>query len=719
MKAIVMAGGEGTRLRPITEKLPKPCAEVGGVPVLKRILEMLEKNGVTQAVLTLMHLPETVRQAVGDRYGRISLSSVVESPPLGTAGSVANAVDAEGWQKEELIVISGDGLCDFDLSEALECHRRRGADATLLLTQREEPLEYGVVLTDEAGRITGFVEKPDWSQATSELVNTGIYIVSPRAVERIPRGRPFDFAKDLFPLLLKEGALLLGVEARGYWCDIGDPRAFLQANLDLLDGKVRSDTAPKGFFFDADTKVLCAATAKVHPSARLERCVVGENCTVGAQSRLQDCVLMSRAAVGEECRLEETVVCNEAVLERGVHTSPGCVIGPQWQVPPESYLGAGGTLQKERAYEELLSGEFGIGFGTAEALRLGRASAVLEGPIAAMSDGSGEGTLLKKAFLCGAAERGAETFDLVEGAYGVALFAGHMTQSFWAYFSCEGGEVRVRLRERDGLPLRRSNQRKFRRALKETSAPASPPVPTAVMDGWETLYKKDLAARFDLTGITVSAQGKTAELLQACRAEIRPLGRFRWADGVLEEANARRRANGEWLALLPAVDRLGKGKSICIPADAPCALEDLAAANGTRVLRWLLSCANDSDEEARRGAYENRWFLDEDFALLATLELCRERSLDEVMEAVPAFFRENRRVSVGEGEHMQVIRRLRRLQGQAGADRQGFLLQHKRGTVTVTPLERGQFFILAEAVAAETAQELCAEILEQINGQKK
>lgn len=241
MNAIIMAGGEGTRLKSVTGDTPKPMALLNGRPVLEHILNLLKRNGIKNACLTLRYRPEAIRAYFGDgaRFG-MRLSYHEETEPLGTAGGVRACRDFYG--DRDFLVISGDCACDFDLRQLMEAHHRHRPAVTMALHVHETPLSYGTVLTDRQGRVVSFIEKPAWERVVSDLVNTGIYLISPAAMELVPEGRPYDFAKDLFPALLASGRQILGLPLEGYWCDIGTPRAYYQCNLDALDGALRLES---------------------------------------------------------------------------------------------------------------------------------------------------------------------------------------------------------------------------------------------------------------------------------------------------------------------------------------------------------------------------------------------------------------------------------------------------------------------------------------------
>ena len=238
MKAVIMAGGEGTRLRAVTGPLPKPLVPLLGRPVMEHILLLLRRHGYTEVCAALRYRSDEVRNVFGDgrRLG-LRIEYRIEDRPLGTAGGVKNCADFYG--DEDFLVISGDAACDFDLKALMDRHRESGAAVTIALSRQAVPLRYGLAVTDSRGRVRSFVEKPEWRRVVTDLVNTGIYILSPRAMALVPPGRPFDFARDLFPLLLEKNELMLGLPMEGYWCDVGTPLSYYQCCVDALEGRLR------------------------------------------------------------------------------------------------------------------------------------------------------------------------------------------------------------------------------------------------------------------------------------------------------------------------------------------------------------------------------------------------------------------------------------------------------------------------------------------------
>jgi NDP-sugar pyrophosphorylase family protein len=258
-----MAGGEGKRLKPVTGSLPKPMVPLVGKPLMERIIELLHGAGITEICAALKYNPQPIIDHFGDgsRLG-VHLEYRLEGEPLGTAGGVRNCADFYGT--EDFIVISGDAACDFDLHQVIDAHKAAAPAVTMALYENSEPLSYGLVLPESDGAVRCFIEKPTWDRVITNLVNTGIYIVSPRAMDFVPAGVPFDFAKDLFPLLMERGEQIRGEVMEGYWCDVGTPRAYYQCCLDALDGKLHLPDIDSGSGASAPSQVLSPLAGVSH-----------------------------------------------------------------------------------------------------------------------------------------------------------------------------------------------------------------------------------------------------------------------------------------------------------------------------------------------------------------------------------------------------------------------------------------------------------------------
>src|SRR5882762_6699770 len=276
MQAVVMAGGEGSRLRPLTINRPKPMVSIVNKPCLGHIFDLLQRHGITDAFVTLQYLASQIQDSFGDGGSvGMRLRYSVEETPLGTGGSVRQIGDA---LDDTFLVISGDALTDIDLSAVVAFHKERKAAVTLCLYHVPNPLEYGVVITNEDGRITKFLEKPSWGEVFSDTINTGIYVIEPRVLERYAVGEVFDFSKDLFPRLLAEGEPLFGYVAEGYWTDVGSIAEYARANADLLRGKVKGEDLGKELM----PGVWTAGDVDINESAKLTGPIyLGEGVKIG------------------------------------------------------------------------------------------------------------------------------------------------------------------------------------------------------------------------------------------------------------------------------------------------------------------------------------------------------------------------------------------------------------------------------------------------------
>ncbi|MCB0162922.1 MAG: nucleotidyltransferase family protein [Anaerolineae bacterium] len=238
MKAVIMAGGRGSRLRKLTTQRPKPMLPLLNKPVLAHLLNLLKHHQITDVVITVRYLAEQIKNYFGDGRDRgMAIQYAIENSPLGTAGSVKNAESYLG--DEPFLVISGDAITDFDLSSVLQFHRDKQAAVTMVLKHVADPLEYGVVVTDAGGRIRHYLEKPDHGQVISNTVNTGIYVLEPEVLAMMKPNEVYDFSYDIFPRLLSQNIPLFGYLANGYWCDIGTIQRYRQATHDALVGKVK------------------------------------------------------------------------------------------------------------------------------------------------------------------------------------------------------------------------------------------------------------------------------------------------------------------------------------------------------------------------------------------------------------------------------------------------------------------------------------------------
>lgn len=352
MRAVLMAGGSGTRLRPLTCDLPKPMVPILNRPITEHILYLLKQHGINEVIATLHYLPDAIRDYFGDGHDfDVNMHYVVEEDrPLGTAGCVKNV---ESLLDSTFLVMSGDSITDFDLSAAIRFHKQKRSQATLLLRRVNEPMAFGVVITDDQNRIQRFLEKPSTSEVFSDTVNTGIYILEPEVLRYLAPNTPSDFSEDLFPVLLSNNVPMFGYVADGYWCDIGSLDAYRQAQYDAIRGRVNLNLG----YPQQRTGVWVGQHTEIDPSVRIEAPVlIGANCsigprvsisagtiigdrvTIGSDADLQRPIISSGVVVGEESHLWACTVARNARIDRRSHVMEGAVIGTNSIVGEEAHI---------------------------------------------------------------------------------------------------------------------------------------------------------------------------------------------------------------------------------------------------------------------------------------------------------------------------------------------------------------------------------------------
>jgi mannose-1-phosphate guanylyltransferase len=340
-QAVVLAGGQGTRLRPLTLARAKPVVPLLNRPFLAYQLALLRQHGVTDVILSCSYRVEDVQAALGDGRGLgVRLRYVVEKEPLGTGGGVRNAADLTSGS---VFVLNGDVLTDVDLTAMRRVHESRGSRTTIYLAPVEDPRAYGLVETDAAGRIERFREKPGADEPiTTNLINAGVYLLDAALLQRIPPDRPVSIEREFFPALIADGVLCFGWAPETYWRDIGNPAAYLAAQMDLLQERVKTPLAPPG---DRRDGSWIGAGTRVPPDARVippsligagvtlgagtqigPLAVIGDGCSIAADARIERSVLWERVTVGARAVIEDSVIGADAGIQANTTVGPGAVL---------------------------------------------------------------------------------------------------------------------------------------------------------------------------------------------------------------------------------------------------------------------------------------------------------------------------------------------------------------------------------------------------------
>src|SRR5215470_5125871 len=331
MQALILAGGKGTRLRPLTMHTPKPIVPIANRPFLLYQLELLRRADIRDVILSLSYQPQKIEDRLGDGTDYdVRISYTVETSPLGTAGAYRHAA---GLIRETTVVLNGDVLTDLNLNEVIRIHKERNATATIVLVPVANPTAYGLVETEQDGRVKRFLEKPKPEEVTCNTINAGVYILEPRVLDYIPEGEPFMFKYGVFPQLLENGEGFFANVFEGYWKDIGTSTSYLEANLDVINGRVNvlpKQVYEQGEKFDASADV--DATAVVDPTCTLRagvqivNSVVSRNCFIEEGARIENSVVRGGSRLGAGAVVQGAVIGKSCHIGRSVVVTPGSVL---------------------------------------------------------------------------------------------------------------------------------------------------------------------------------------------------------------------------------------------------------------------------------------------------------------------------------------------------------------------------------------------------------
>jgi len=504
MKAVVMAGGEGSRLRPLTIRRPKPMVPIAGKPVMEHILNLLKRHGITEVVVTVQYLASNIENYFGNgsQFGmRITYSR--EDVPLGTAGSVKNA---EEQLTEPFLVISGDALTDYNLTDIIKYHNEKKALATLTLAHVPNPLEYGVIITNEEGHITQFLEKPSWGEVFSDTINTGIYVLDPSILSYFEKNVQYDFSQELFPYMLRKGDPIYGYIASGYWCDVGSLSEYMRANADALEGTVELEIPAKnignniwceeGVQIDEEAQLYgpiylahdCQVKAGsiIHgPStighytiiderAQVDRSIVWNNSFIGERAELRGAIVGSSTSIKSKAVMfEGSVIGDNSIIQEGAIIQPNIKIWPDKEIEAGAVINSSiiwGSQGKHNLFSRFgVTGLVNVDLTPEFAARLGAAyGAILpKGSTVCINRDSSHRTsrMIKRAVIAGLPSAGINVHDINQVPIPVARYFIRNTDAI--------GGVHVRLSPHDqrvvdikffdqhGLDINKTTERKI------------------------------------------------------------------------------------------------------------------------------------------------------------------------------------------------------------------------------------------------------------------
>lgn len=762
MKAVIMAGGEGTRLRPLSLGHPKPMTPLLGSPVMEHIIQLLKANDITDICVTLWYQPQGIMDyfGSGQQLG-VQLTYFIEEEPLGTAGSVKNCMTHLG--REDFLVISGDCVCDLDLKKLMAFHREKGAEATLALYPHSTPLEYGLVVTGPEGQVERFVEKPSWGQVVTNRINTGIYILSPAAMDRVPERGAYDFGKDLFPALLKEKAKLYGCSLEGYWCDMGDCKAYLDCVCDALSGTVKlemglpqqapgiwaAEPVPQGAVLTPpcwiDSEVQIKEGAHVGPHVVLARGAVVEEKTI-----IQRSVLLEGASAGPKATLSGAILCRDAAARKEAILQEGAVLGenalveesgvllervklwPGQTAPAGCRLARSITSGSQKGTLRfgdggVIQGILGEDIGPEALLALGSVLGA-EGQVGLGCTDTNGAQMLARAAAAG-----------VTAAGGMALIYGLdcPAQGAWVAKKCdlpvtlfveeeENGLIYLHVFDRLGLQLGRARERKLEHALlqgefRRVRGDLVGKVEQLNLSArlWaETVARTAMLGRPALRRIAV-AVGKDTPIDRAIRAALMALGchvEDQWRPGIpafsgshggfrlsAQDEKGALLDSGQLLTLVTLIEmENGEGK-VAVPPGGSAAVDLVAAGYNGTVLRL------DRDGNQARDLYAALPWLWS--APSAAARICARmgvagQKLETLVSKTPRFSVWKREVPLA-SDRGQVMQALAREHARTSSG-EGLRVRTGSGWVYLAPLaRRSALRVMAEGPDLELAAELC------------
>ena len=764
--AIIMAGGEGSRLRPLTCETPKPMVPILGKPILSYTLQLLQKHHITDVGVTLQYLPNRITSVFGNKTREgLTLHYYHEKEPLGTAGGVLQAVKTMQNRSDTLLILSGDGLTDCDLTHAIQFHKQKHALATLVLKKVQAPLEYGVVLADDDGRVRRFVEKPGWGEVYSDTVNTGIYVLDPEALSYIPEGKPYDFGKDLFPLLVRENKDVFAFVSDAYWCDIGDQSAYVQAQADFLSGKIQLTHGPS-----------IAETALIHetavidgpcyigPGARIgahskisDYAVIGRNVSIGAHARVAGSILWDDVMIHDHAQARGAVLCTGAQVMQGasVHTDcalgDGAVLGPRASLEMSAKIWPGKRVDPfVRVTENLVwdgaprpqmqAGAVEVTTPSAACqLSAAFAAAADTDRIALAHNGSADALSLYAAAISALTAQGVIPVLLGETIQPVLSFAQralsidagiYIQGRTFMMRSPKGGLLsRAMQRKIEALLIRQDFQRPY---AAKTALPLSYEEANALYVGALTGSFSSLQGALPHIAVVVKNEAHLPILAQVLRATAMPNRIIEKAEDIEKwETGFILSAAGDDVTVfdvhgIPDDAEQTLLSYACMPedinpwiakVDSSAMLESLAEKRNVEVNRVSASVELWADVLLQTDQRQYDMFFDglyHMFSLCALLAK-EKNTLRGILRSASIFCRHREKFACALPDRGQLLSSLAKHEHSVMLDG-GLRIERENGWLTINPDDKeAEMLVIGEAVTMETAQELCGEILAKLH----
>ena len=754
-----MAGGEGSRLRPLTCDTPKPMTRLCAKPMLEYILDLLSENSFNSANITLGYLPDVIIEHFDEEYyNGIKLNFFTEDKPLGTAGSVKNA---SADINDTFLVISGDCLCDFDLRKAVEHHKKSGAKITILAKEVDDPREYGLIDVLD-GYVANFIEKPSWNRVSTNIANTGIYIIEPEILTLIPDGCSFDFANDLFPAVMSRGMKISVYLPKGYWCDIGDLKTFLKSQEDILNGNVFTDLdftsdevrflgdKPKGNY-EIKPPCLIGSRVKIGDNTVIgPNCVIEDGAIIGSNCKIKSSLIHEKAIIGDGTHINDSIICTGANIEPKCSLYEGATVGAKCHIGKNSQIYSEVCIWPEKTvgensiiYENLkfgnpktelfddygISGDAGTDISPEFCARLGAAIGSLKG-VTKIGIGCEHGNAsktFKAALSAGIISTGAQVWDFGELLFSQMGFASVFCGLPLCVYVTDGPNIKIRLINDAGLETGRKTEREIINSVKRGEfirCNWSAYKDCADLSGIKLLYQQEIykIAPHTLRGFAITPECNNFEGRSlmvdifsklGCKLNKGPI--FRLSDDgtalsiTLENG---RTFSPEQISLASCLCHFKKGKDVYIPSNFAGIIDEFATNYGCNAHRF----SNDNSDISKGDIRDNYKFRDGLQTAVFLMSYCAENdmTLDKLLYEVPEFHTVKREIIINSAPS-EIMKRLKSVYSFSKDNRISF--DNNGGYIRIQPDKKGRLIrLFAEAASNETAKSLCDEVQDKIVG---
>lgn len=762
MKAVIMAGGQGTRLKPLTCTAPKPMMTLLGRPVIDYTLDLLEENGFSEAYITLKYLGDMIKNHIISQDRKIKINFVTENEYLGTAGGVKNALQSTD---EPFLVISGDALCDYRLDRIMEYHRANDCHATIVTAKVADPSEYGVVCAEHDGRIKGFIEKPSFTQAVSNNANTGIYVLGSECLDMIPNNTASDFSRDIFPQMLKGEMRVFSYPAEGYWCDIGDFDSYRRCQHDMLDGKVniKIPVTYKNITAESDSNMKILPPCHIGQNVTAGRnviigpyTVIGDGCKIDDNAKVHDSIIGKENYIGKTSKLNSVITGNNCSFLKNVSAFENCVVADRVNVGSDCVLSSGVriwpnrnvrggltvsenvkyTVSKSSLFDEQgIKGTGGVDMTAEKCGLIGSAagSTSYGGKVGIACDGKPLSRAMLMSLAGGLLSVGSRvwSFDdcLMPQLY---FYTSYCSLDSGIYVSSEENKISLSIFAQGGLSIPATVRREIERRITDRSFKVCDHnncKNLADMSGVGIMYQRALLGqcRDGLEGTSVHLKSPNEKIAMILHDALSRLGGKSGGNTVITVSdnglsltaceNGGEVLGTQTILAICCMYEAKTGHDIAIPFDAPSVIDAVAEKYSRRVYRYLSNPSSAESHTVSELAKEQLWARDALFLCFRLLGVMAASgmSLTELKDSLPKYSTVNKTAKFS-SPFYELYTVFGDISPSFGTGGEGVEIRLENARAIIIPeTADGSLKIISESISAETAESLCDDIMNRIN----